>query len=111
MNGPRRCSKCGEWMNFMIEYNCSTPYTYWQCPNGCVQDNIHYKFSDSSDMYLDPTKTNYRLTSKYCSQKQCMCENANDRGYCEFTACIYEDALNRGKNEKQIISIPKITIS
>lgn len=62
-------------------------------------------------MYLDPTKTNYRLTSKYCSQKQCMCENATDSGYCEFTACIYEDALNRGKNEKQIISIPKITIS
>ena len=91
MNGPRRCSKCGEWMNFIIEYSCLTPYTYWQCPNGCVQDNVKISYSNTS--------IQNSTSLRYCSQKQCMCENANDRGYCEFTACIYEDALNRGKNK------------
>ena len=103
MNGPIRCSKCGEWMIMNIEYICGAPNISYRCPNGCqTNDQISYNAS---------TYTTIIRTSRYCSQKQCMCENANDRGYCEFTACIYEDALNRGKNEKQIISIPKITIS
>lgn len=99
MSGPRRCSKCGEWMQMIIEYASTVPYVYWTCPNGCVQDNIHYKFSDSSDMNLYPTATNYTITSRYCSKKQCMCENANDRGYCQFSACTYEDVLNKHKNK------------
>ena len=103
MCDPRRCSKCGEWMNIIVEYNYSEPHTYWQCPNGCIQDTVEISYSN--------TRTQKPTSLRYCANKYCMCNNANDRGYCEFTACIYEDALNRGKNEKQIISIPKITIS
>lgn len=91
MNGPIKCSKCGEWMNFIVEYNYSEPHTYWQCPNGCVQDNIEISYSNTSIKNF--------TTLRYCASKYCMCKNANDRGYCEFTACIYEDALNRGKNK------------
>lgn len=102
MNSTLRCGKCGEWMTMNIEYICGTANVSYRCPNGCQNSQINYSTSNYT--------TTIR-TSRYCSQKQCMCENANDRGYCEFTACIYENALNRGKNEKQIISIPKITIS
>ena len=103
MIGPIRCSKCGEWMTMNIEYICGAPNISYRCPNGC-QTNEQISYTAS-------TYTAIIRKSRYCSQKQCMCENANDRGYCEFIACIYEDALNRGNNEKQIISIPKITIS
>lgn len=103
MNSTVRCGKCGEWMIMNIEYICGTTNVSYRCPNGCqIISQINYGTSNYT--------TTIR-TSRYCSQKQCMCENANDKGHCEFTACIYEDALNRGKNEKQIISIPKITIS
>lgn len=101
MCGLRRCSKCGEWMTVQIEYIHGNPNISYICPNGCHSN------------YETSTYTAIIRTSRYCLQKQCMCENANNRGYCEFTACIYEDCLNRSfnQNEKQIISIPKITIS
>lgn len=103
MSGPRRCSKCGEWMTMNIEYICGGPTISYRCLNGCQ--------TISQISYGTSTYTSTISTSRYCSQKQRMCENANDKGYCGFSACICEDALNRGKNEKQIISIPKITIS
>ena len=73
MSGPRRCSKCGEWMNFITEYSCSTPYTYWQCPNGCIQDNIEISYSN--------TNIQNSTSLRYCANKCCMCKNENDRGY------------------------------
>ena len=103
MSGLIRCNKCGEWMTMNIEYICGGPTISYRCING---GQTISQISYGRSTYISTNRT-----SRYCLQKQCMCENANDRGYCEFIACIYEDALNRGKNEKQIISITKITIS
>lgn len=91
MCGLKRCSICGSWMTVMIGYVHGNPNMYYRCPNGC-STGIYSSYGTS-------THTTIIRTSRYCSQKQCMCENANNRGYCEFTACIYEDALNRGKNK------------
>lgn len=80
MSGPRRCSKCGEWMTMNIGYINGAPNITYRCPNGCqTMGQISYSTS---------TSTTIIRSSRYCSQKQCMCENANDRGYCEFTACV-----------------------
>ena len=91
MCGPKRCSKCGEWMTMQIEYIHGNPNIAYRCPNGC-QTTSHSSYGTS-------THTTIIRTSRYCPQKQCMCENANDRGYCEFSACTYEDALNRDKSK------------
>lgn len=74
MCGLRRCSKCGEWITVQIEYIHGNPNISYICPNGCHSN------------YETSTYTAIIRTFRYCLQKQCMCENANNRGYCEFTA-------------------------
>lgn len=105
MSGPRRCSKCGEWMRMIISYGMGEPIVSWECPYGCIQDYIKYTTNISTDnsAIFEQSITSFSniSISRYCSKKQCMCENANDRGYCEFTACIYEGCLNRGFNQNE----------
>ena len=65
-----------------IEYICGTSNIFYACPNGCqTESQISY------DTHTCPTTIR---TSRYYSQKQCMCENATDSGYCKFTVCIYK---------------------
>ena len=89
MDGLRRCSICGEWMTMQIGYVNGNPHIDYICPNGC---------QTASCSYVTSTTAKIR-TFRYCSQKQCMCENANDHGYCQFSACTYGDVLNRAKSK------------
>ena len=61
MCGPKRCSKCGEWMTMQIEYIHGNPNIAYRCSNGCQ--------TESYNGYGTSNYTTTISTSRYCSKR------------------------------------------